>query len=107
MTVCVSPTGATLRLIDPDSLATLASYELPPREPGTFSFNNFSGGGYFYLDHQDRAVVATFTGHLLTLARERRRDRLRRWSATSTSARSRAGPASRARCPTGPGGSGS
>ena len=62
VTVCVSPTGATLRLIDPDSLATLASYELPPREPGTFSFNNFSGGGYFYLDHQDRAVVSTFTG---------------------------------------------
>ncbi len=68
VTVCVSPIGATLRLMDPDSLATLASYELPPREPGTFSFNNFSGGGYFYLDNQDRAVVATFTGHLLTLA---------------------------------------
>ena len=68
VTVCVSPTGATLRLIDPDSLATLASYELPMRAPGTFSFNNFSGGGYFYLDNQDRAVVATFTGHLLTLA---------------------------------------
>jgi hypothetical protein len=68
VTVCVSPTGATLRLIDPDSLETLASYELPMRAPGTFSFNNFSGGGYFYLDHQDRAVVATFTGHLLTLA---------------------------------------
>ncbi|MET0839295.1 MAG: hypothetical protein ABWY19_10970 [Marmoricola sp.] len=68
VTVCVSPTGATLRLIDPDSLATLASYELPPREPGSFSFSNFSGGGYFYLDHQDRAVVSTFTGHLLTLA---------------------------------------
>ncbi len=68
VTVCVSPVGATLRLIDPDSLATLASYELPPREPGTFSFNNFSGGGYFYLDDQDRAVVATFTGHLLTVA---------------------------------------
>src|SRR3954451_19462996 len=29
VTVCVSPTGATLRLIDPDSLATLGSYELP------------------------------------------------------------------------------
>ncbi len=67
-TVCVSPTGATLRLIDPDSLGTLASYELPPRAPGTFSFDNFSGGGYFYLDDQDRAVVSTFTGHLLTIA---------------------------------------
>src|SRR6476661_8618112 len=68
VTVCVSPTGATLRLIDPDSLATLASYELPPRQPGTFSFSNFSGGGYFYLDQHDRAVVSTFTGHLMTLA---------------------------------------
>ncbi|MCW2760319.1 MAG: hypothetical protein JWR85_520 [Marmoricola sp.] len=70
VTVCVSPTGATLRMLDPKTLATLASHELPPREPGTFSFDNFSGGGYFYLDHQDRAVVATFTGHLLTLAEE-------------------------------------
>src|SRR3954451_15709961 len=34
--VCVSPPGATLRLIHPGSLATLASYELPTREPGTF-----------------------------------------------------------------------
>ena len=68
VTVCVSPTGATLRLIDPDSLATLASYELPPRQPGTFSFSNFSGGGYFYLDHRDRAVVSTFDGHLLVIA---------------------------------------
>jgi hypothetical protein len=70
VTVCVSPTGATLRMLDPKTLATLASYELPPREPGTFSFNNFSGGGYFYLDHQDRAVVSTFTGHLLVIAED-------------------------------------
>ena len=55
-------------MLDPKTLATLASYELPPREPGTFSFSNFSGGGYFYLDNQDRAVVATFTGHLLVIA---------------------------------------
>ena len=107
VTVCVSPVGATLRLIDPDSLATLASYELPPREPGTFSFNNFSGGGYFYLDDQDRAVVSTFTGHLLTHRPERRPATASRWSATSTSAASPAARASRARCPTGPAGSGS
>jgi outer membrane protein assembly factor BamB len=67
VTVCVTPLGATLRLMDPTSLATLASYELPPREPGTFSFTNFAGGGYFYLDDQDRAVISTFTGHLLTV----------------------------------------
>lgn len=68
VTVCVSPQGASLRLMDPTTLATLASYELPARKIGTFSFSNFSGGGYFYLDDRDRAVVSTFTGHLLTLA---------------------------------------
>lgn len=68
VTVCVSPLGATLRLLDPKSLEQIASYELPPREPGTFSFTNFSGGGYFYLDNKDRAVVSTFTGHLLVIA---------------------------------------
>jgi hypothetical protein len=64
VTVCVSPTGATLRMLDPDSLATLASHELPIRKLGSFSFSNFAGGGYFYLDQRDRAVVTTFTGHL-------------------------------------------
>jgi outer membrane protein assembly factor BamB len=68
VTVCVSPLGATLRLIDPVTLATLASQELPLRKVGTFSFDNFAGGGYFYLDHQDRAVLTTFTGHLQTYA---------------------------------------
>jgi len=67
VTVCVSPTGATLRLIDPTTLAAIASYTLPPRKLGSFSFTDFSGGGYFYLDHRDRAVVATFTGHILTI----------------------------------------
>jgi len=70
VTVCPSVQGATLRLLDPTSLAQLASYELPSRPPGTFSFTNFSGGGYFYLDRQDRAVVSTFDGHVLTIAVE-------------------------------------
>ncbi len=70
VTVCVSPTGATLRMIDPKTLDTLASYELPPRKPGSFSFSNFSGGGYFYLDQHDRAVVSTFTNHLVVLAED-------------------------------------
>jgi len=68
VTVCVSPQGATLRLLNPTTLEQIASYELPPRKPGTFSFTNFSGGGYFYLDNKDRAVVATFTGHILVIA---------------------------------------
>jgi hypothetical protein len=70
VTVCPGVTGATLRLIDPTSLAEIASYSLPARPPGTFSFTNFSGGGYFYLDRRDRAVVATFTGHLLVVAEQ-------------------------------------
>jgi len=68
VTVCPSPTGATLKLLDPTTLATLASYSLPARKLGSFSFSNFAGGGYFYLDHRDRAVVTTFTSHLLVLA---------------------------------------
>ncbi|MCW2854553.1 MAG: hypothetical protein JWR52_168 [Marmoricola sp.] len=68
VTVCVGITGATLRLIDPRSLATIASYDLPSRPDVTgFSFQNFSGGGYFYLDNHDDAVVPTFTGHLVTI----------------------------------------
>jgi hypothetical protein len=68
VTVCVGITGATLRLMDPTTLATLASYNLPARKnPLSFSFQNFSGGGYFYLDNLDRAVVPTFTGHILTI----------------------------------------
>lgn len=68
VTVCVSPTGATLRLLDPTTLGTIASFDLPNRpDPGSFSFQNFSGGGYFYLDNLDRAVVSTFTGHIVTV----------------------------------------
>ncbi|RNL78736.1 hypothetical protein [Nocardioides marmorisolisilvae] len=68
VTVCVSPTGATLRLMNPTTLATIASYNLPARKNvGSFSFQNFSGGGYFYLDNLDRAVVSTFTGHIFTI----------------------------------------
>jgi hypothetical protein len=68
VTVCVGVTGATLRIINPTTLATIASYNLPPRQNvGSFSFQNFSGGGYFYLDNLDRAVVSTFTGHILTI----------------------------------------
>ncbi|RNL63156.1 hypothetical protein EFK50_15740 [Nocardioides marmoriginsengisoli] len=68
ITVCVGITGATLRVLDPTTLATLASYNLPARKnPLSFSFQNFSGGGYFYLDNADRAVVPTFNGHILTL----------------------------------------
>ena len=68
VTVCVGVVSASLKVLDPKTLDEIASYELPGREPGKFSFSNFSGGGYFYLDHRDRAVVSTSTGHIFIIA---------------------------------------
>jgi hypothetical protein len=77
VTVCVglqgpNGNGAGLNLLDPKTLDTLAQYDLPPRQPGAGSptglFTDFSGGGYFYLDNQDRAVVPTTTRHLFIVA---------------------------------------
>ncbi|MEU8895353.1 hypothetical protein [Nocardia sp. NPDC048505] len=61
-----------LYLIDPRSLQVLGKYALPGRPPGEILkpgfFTNFGGGAYFYVDHQDRAVVGTGNGHILVLA---------------------------------------
>jgi hypothetical protein len=69
---CVGTTSA-LYLFDPHTLATLARYPLPGRkvtgllqDPNVFT--SFGGGGYFYLDNQDRAVVGTTSGHILVIA---------------------------------------
>src|SRR3954447_18181186 len=63
-TVCVSTNTVFLKLFDQDTLAEHASYSLPPRRPGGGTFNDFSGGGYFYLDNHDRAVVPTTDNHI-------------------------------------------
>jgi hypothetical protein len=66
VTVCVGIAGPTLRMLDPKTLDTLAEQPLPPRDPRTLAniFTSFGGGGYFYLDEQDRAVVPTTTRHV-------------------------------------------
>jgi len=56
--------GFQLELMDPDSLAELASYNLPPRPvywllQGILPWEYIGAGMYFYLDNQDRAVVPT------------------------------------------------
>ncbi len=58
------------RIIDPKSLATIASYDLPnaPDPPGTKAFQNFTGGGYFFLDARDRIWAATKTNHIFVIA---------------------------------------
>ena len=66
LTVCVGLATVDLRLLDPRTLDVLAEYPLPPRPASSLShpFTAFGGGGYFYLDHKDRAVVPTSDGHI-------------------------------------------
>jgi hypothetical protein len=70
VTVCpstVAPPQA--RIIDPDSLAIVAGYDLPeaPDPPGTKPYQDFSGGGYFFLDPRDRIWVPTKTDHIFVI----------------------------------------
>ncbi len=57
------------RIIDPTTLAVVASYDLPaaPAPTGTQAFQNFTGGGYFYLDQHNQVVTATKTRHIVVL----------------------------------------
>jgi len=65
--LCGGLTSFRLQLLDKDNLELLAFYDLPMR-PSTFEagvkrdigiiFSDTSGGAYFYLDNEDRAVLA-------------------------------------------------
>ena len=57
------------RIIDPTTLATIATYNLPNATdpPGTKTYQNFSGGGYFFLDNHDQLWVPTKTDHIYVL----------------------------------------
>jgi hypothetical protein len=59
VTVCVGLDMPVLTLMEPRSLQVLAAQALPPRNLGGNPFTDFSGGGYFYLDNRDHAIVAT------------------------------------------------
>jgi outer membrane protein assembly factor BamB len=65
VTVCVGAARAVLKLLDPRTLNELASMDLPPRQsiPANL-FQDFTGGGYFYLDDRDRAIIPTTTRHI-------------------------------------------
>jgi hypothetical protein len=69
VTICVGLDRPVLTLMDPTTLRTIASMDLPPRtpRPGAGATNDFSGGGYFYLDERDRAVLATTDRRLLVV----------------------------------------
>ena len=70
VTICVGLDRPILTLMDPVTLMPLATYELPPRvpSPGGDPFTDFSGGGYFYLDDRDRAVMPTTDRHIYVIA---------------------------------------
>jgi hypothetical protein len=55
-------------MFDPKTLDSLAAMALPPRQgASTGVFTDFSGGGYFYLDDQDRVVAPTNTRHIFVI----------------------------------------
>jgi hypothetical protein len=66
--ICVGVRNVTLRLFDPRTLDTIASFDLPPRKVSPNPFQDFSGGGYFYLDHRDRAVIPTNDRRILVVS---------------------------------------
>ena len=71
VSVCPSSIHAPVaRVFDPVTLKVLASFEMPqaPDAPGTKQYQNFTGGGYFFLDDEDRIWSATKTSHLFVLA---------------------------------------
>jgi hypothetical protein len=68
VSVCVGLDRPTLVLLDPLTLDTLASLPLPPRVASGNPFQEFSGGGYFYLDDRDRAIIPTTSHHVFVVA---------------------------------------
>jgi hypothetical protein len=70
VTICVGLDRPMLTLKDPNTLETLAEMALPPRRPtpGGNPFQDFTGGGYFYLDERDRAILPTADHRLLIVA---------------------------------------
>ncbi|MEV6108551.1 hypothetical protein AB0M28_28180 [Streptomyces sp. NPDC051940] len=90
VTVCGTFTGFLVKLLDPDSLKTLAEYKLPQRPSSveavtsldpTRIFKDTSGGAYAYLDHEDRLVLADSRHRLLRLAHSRGPDGAWRFTA--------------------------
>jgi hypothetical protein len=68
VTICVGLDKPVLAMLHPQTLRVLAAMDLPPRNFGPNPFQDFSGGGYFYLDNRDRAVIAAGNRHILVVA---------------------------------------
>lgn len=67
VTICVGLDYPVLTVLDPETFEPFDSHQLPPRDTSD-PFSSFAGGGYFYLDHRDRAVVPTAERHVIRFA---------------------------------------
>lgn len=65
---CITTGQPFLELLDPKTLDKLASLPLPPRPMSSNPFQDFTGGGYFYLDNHNRAVLFTADHHISIVA---------------------------------------
>jgi hypothetical protein len=73
VSICIGASGPQLYMFDPNTLDTLATFSLPPRTAEDIMLNpnlfqDFSNGGYFYLDNQDRVVTGTTSQHIYVIA---------------------------------------
>ncbi len=69
VSVCVGLGGPELYMFNPKTLATMATFMLPPRQSvPTNPFQDFTGGGYFDLNNHNQVVVSTTTKHIFVLA---------------------------------------
>ena len=65
VSICVGLERPRVVMFDPRTLDKLAEFPLPPRQPSAGNpFNDFSGGGYFYLDNLNRPVIPTNHRHI-------------------------------------------
>ncbi|MGV9826149.1 MULTISPECIES: hypothetical protein [unclassified Gordonia (in: high G+C Gram-positive bacteria)] len=71
LTTCIGAVRG-LYLLDPNTLAEIARYPLPSNSGSLVTgaaksgtLNGFGGGGYFYLNNRDQAVIGTSDRHLL------------------------------------------
>ncbi|SDE11869.1 hypothetical protein [Nocardioides lianchengensis] len=68
--LCGNRTGPVLHVLDPDTMRPLVTKDLPDRRGGSGKrpWEDLCGGSYFYLDAEDRAVLATTDRRVLVVA---------------------------------------
>jgi outer membrane protein assembly factor BamB len=71
--LCGTWSGPRLHVLDPDTMRPLVTRTLPKRSSrsGVKPWQDLCAGAYFYLDDQDRAVVATTDRRILVVATSR------------------------------------